>query len=81
MAISPTSDYEAVLATVSEWPTETRLLLLQDVLKTLMPRSPDSRTQRTTVDKAVGLLKQAGRAPSDQEVRQWLDEHRMEKYG
>lgn len=33
-----------------------------------------------TIDEALGLLATEQPAPSDSEVEQWLEEHRMEKY-
>ena len=39
-----------------------------------------TRPRRNTLDKAWGLLATDRPAPSDAEVEQWLNEHRMEKY-
>jgi hypothetical protein len=81
MAVSETSDYESILAVVSKWPPARRINLLQDVLKTLVPETQTRRPQRKTLEKALGLLDTGHPAPSDQEIQQWLDEHRIEKYG
>jgi len=40
-----------------------------------------TRPKRNTLEKALGLLYTGKPAPSDAEVKEWLHEHRMEKYG
>ena len=77
--VEPTN-YKAVIETVRGWPTASRFLLVQDVLKTLALEVGNSRSKRNTLEKALGLLATNQSVPSDAEVRQWLDEHRMEKY-
>ena len=79
MDTADTPSYETILKIVSRWPVEQRLRLVQDVRKTITPDAPYSR--RPTLDQAMGLLATDRPAPSDAEVEQWLEEHRMEKYG
>ena len=76
-----TTSYETVLNTVRQWPPDRRFVLVQDVLNTLAPKVAPSRPRRKTLKKALGLLATDQPAPSDAEIQQWLDEHRMEKYG
>ncbi len=76
----PTS-YEAVIEIVRNWPPASHFSLVQDVLKTLVPEVENSQSKRNTLEKALGLLAASQSVPSDAEVQQWLDEHRMEKYG
>ena len=71
-------NYKAI---IRGWPPASRFSLVQDVLKTLAPEVESSRAKRNTLEKAVGLLATNQSAPSDAEVQQWLDEHRIEKYG
>ena len=73
------ADYDEVLKTVEAWPPDQRLTLVQDILKTLEVESPVSRPRRNTLKRALGLLETA-LSPSDEQVQQWIDEGRMEKY-
>lgn len=75
------TDYEAILQAVRNWPATWRFALVQDVLKTLAPSSEAPRARRKTLEKALGLLSTDRPAPSDAEIQQWLDEHRLRKYG
>ena len=78
--------YDNILNTIRNWPLSKRLTLVQDILKTLAPDlkavEPDSpRAKRNTLKEALGLLATNQPAPSDQEIQDWLNEHRLEKYG
>jgi hypothetical protein len=74
--------YETVLKTVRQWPPARRFALVQDVLNTLAPTiTTPPQTRRKTLEKALGLLATDQPTPSDAEIEQWLDEHRMEIYG
>ena len=82
MPIVKSIDYKAIIEIVQGWPPASRFSLVQDVLKTLaLEEVEKSRSKRNTLEKALGLLSTNQAAPSDVEVQQWLDEHRMEKYG
>lgn len=70
-------NYEVILAAVQQWPAPQQMALVQDVLKTLELARP----RQATLSRALGLLATDQPAPTDEEVKQWLDEHRMEKYG
>lgn len=70
-------NYEDILAAVQQWPAPQQIALVQDVLKTLELARP----RQATLSRALGLLATNQPAPTDEEVKQWLDEHRMEKYG
>ena len=76
-------NYESVLKTIRQWPKPQRFMLVQEVLRTLAPESEVGKPQRRerTLEQALSVVKLNGPAPTDEEVRQWLDEHRMEKYG
>ena len=76
-----TVSYENVLDAVRQWPPDRRFALVQDVLSTLAPEVLPSRPRHKTLEKALGLLATSQPAPSDAEIKQWLDEHRLEKYG
>ena len=81
MATSETLNYETVIKSVRNWPPARRFSLMQDVLKTLAQEAETPRAKRNTLQKALGLLATSQPPPSDAEVQQWLDEHRMERYG
>lgn len=81
MDTSEITSYKTVLDIVSNWPPAIRFSLVQDILDTLAPQAEIPRSKRNTLEKALGLLATEGPAPSDAEIQQWLDEHRMEKYG
>jgi hypothetical protein len=74
------NSYETVLKTVREWPLDRRFALVRDVINTLAAETSPIRPKRKTLERALGLLATGQPAPSDTEVNQWLDEHRMEKY-
>jgi hypothetical protein len=72
-------DYRSIVELVRRWPPEQRAALAQDILKTLATEASTSRTPRDTLTRASGLLAN-GAAPTDDEVKQWLDERRAGKY-
>jgi hypothetical protein len=72
--------YDAILDIIHAWPAAQRCLLVQEVLKTLESEN-ESTTKRDTLSLALGLLTTDGPSPSDEEIAQWLDAHRLEKYG
>jgi hypothetical protein len=77
---SESVNYESVLDIVRQWPLSQRLTLVQEVLKTLAPEGGGASPPRQTLAKALGLLAQNQPAPTDENIQQWLDEHRTEKY-
>jgi len=81
MSQSDNANYEGVLNIVRQWPTIQQMALVQDVLKALTVRLEPARRTGDTLSRALGLLATDQPAPTDEEVEQWLDEHRMEKYG
>ena len=81
MAVSELTDYETVLNAVRQWPLERRFALVQDVLDSLASTVAPARPREKTLEKALGLLATDQPPPTDDQVAQWLHEHRMEKYG
>jgi hypothetical protein len=77
-------NYETILQIIFQWPPTQRFALVQDVLNTLAPPSDvevmPTQARRQTLNKALGLLSTDRTPPSDSEIKQWLDEHRTEKY-
>ncbi len=76
-----TLNYNSILNVVSQWPPTQQQALVNDVLKMISSRVEPPRQKRPTLSEALGLLATDQPAPTDAEVKQWLDEHRMEKYG
>lgn len=82
-----TVDYQNILRTVYQWPTPTRIALIQDLLNTLVvaehQSSPDAsgHPNQHTIQRALGLLDMGTPPPTDTEVEHWLAEHRLHKYG
>ena len=74
-------NYEATLKTIRQWTNAQRYALLQDVLRTLAPEAEKPRVRERTLEQALRVVPLARLPPTDEEVAQWLDEHRMEKYG
>ena len=76
------ASYSDVIKMIGAWTPDRRFMLVRDVLKTLEPEFKMTRPKRRkTLNKALGLLSTNQPAPSDEEIEQWLDEYRMEKYG
>ena len=76
-----TLTYDQVLETVHTWPPAKRISLAQDLLKSLASEIETSRPKRNTFKKALGLLTTGQPAPTDEDIRRWLEERRAEKYG
>jgi hypothetical protein len=81
MSTAEKTDYEQVLRIVRTWTAAQRFTLVQEVLKTLAPVETSDRASRKTLDAARGLLATDHPAPTDEEIAQWLDEARNERYG
>ena len=80
MSTPTVSEYQSILQTVHNWPLTQRLTLAQDVLKDVSIEVEAQRPRRHTLDQALGLLTTTYPAPSDAEIKQWLNERRTEKY-
>ena len=82
MAI-PASDREAILKAIEAWPLEDQVALAQRILERSAAHTASGATtpQRPSWKQMAGLASNGQTPPSDEEVAQWLDEHRSEKYG
>lgn len=79
MSQSETNNYDDILKIVRNWEEDRQFALLHDVLKILEGRKEGKR--EPTLQKVFGLLATDQPPPNDEEVKQWLDERRWEKYG
>ena len=85
MASAVPSDLAHVLDVVKTWPADMQLALARTILETIekSPSSPDKGGARRgkPVEALIGIGAGGGPPPTDEEVRNWIAEHRMEKYG
>jgi hypothetical protein len=73
------TDYDKILKAVSAWSLEDRAALVNELVRGLgEQRKP---APRDTLSRARGLLRTEQPPPSDEDVKQMIDEHRMSKYG
>ena len=75
MNIAETRDHGTILSIVQQWPDEERVAFIQEILQTLIARNKVSPKKSATLQQALGIAKVAS-PPNDEEVQQWLDEHR-----
>lgn len=78
---APTLDRDTILRAIRAWPEDEQLAFAREILQQLRGHvveeplaPPDSRG-------LAGLIANGQTPPTDEEVAQWLDEHKMEKYG
>ncbi len=79
MSQSEVNNYEHILRLVSDWSEDQQVAFVHDVLKVLERKK--ERKREPTLQKALGLLATDQAPPTDEEVKQWLDDRRWEKYG
>jgi hypothetical protein len=75
------NDYQTVLGTVRAWPPELRLLLAEELLRTLHAAVKAERKPGVPAEQVLGIGAGSGPPPDDETVRRWMEEHRAEKYG
>lgn len=88
MGITP-ADHETILRAIEAWPVEEQerlaRMILAHALGERAQTGPSGGTSvappRSTWDALYGIAAGEHEPPSDEEVAQWLDEHKMEKYG
>jgi hypothetical protein len=75
-------DYKRVLKLVASWPAEDRIALARELLSVRTPVAPDAAARQPSFELAYGMFRVPGKpAPTDDEVRRMIDEHRTQKYG
>lgn len=83
MTITP-SERDAVLHAIESWPIEDQVTLARAILQRATDETqqqPQSEPIRSTWDALYGIASDGQQAPSDEQVAQWLDEHKIAKYG
>lgn len=79
---SKTLEYGEILNLVRYWSSAKRLNLVQEILGTVTSDLEEATTaERNTLPQALGLLVTDRPTPSDEEIKEWLAEYRIEKYG
>jgi hypothetical protein len=80
MSALETEDLVRVWAQVKGWPARLQLSLARRLLDAVDSAEPVPATRGKPVSALIGLGAGKGEPPSDETVRQWIDEHRAEKY-
>jgi hypothetical protein len=80
---APLLDRETILRTIQTWSPAEQLALAQEIVRRATTTPLQAATaQRPSWREMAGLAAVPGQEPpSDEQVAQWLDEHRTEKYG
>jgi hypothetical protein len=80
---APTLDRDTILKAVRQWSADEQVALAKEILRHADAHHTEETQQPLFVPSGAlrGILATDRPAPSDEEVTQWLDEHRMEKYG
>ncbi len=85
MTSTETSDITALVQRVQAWPVPMRIALVRRILETVegagAPEPPPGRRRGYSAEEVRGILKMDQPPPDDATVKQWLEEHRLEKYG
>lgn len=76
-----TTEFEAVLRLVNGWSADDRQALGQAIEQTLQQEETREQERHAAFLQLQGMLVTDRPPPTDAEVKQWLHEHRMEKYG
>lgn len=73
-------EIESIIEQVKPWPEEDRIalayLILRDMRKQTRQPAP-----RDTFRRAAGIARGSSSPPDDATVKQWIEEHRRQKYG
>jgi hypothetical protein len=82
MSTLPQQDLAGVLETVKQWPPKARVSLARMILETVESPEPlPTRRRCLSAAELMDVVRTEKPAPDDETVRQWIDEHRTEKYG
>jgi len=78
-----TSERETILKAIEAWPPEDQMALAHMIFRHAAMRTTHGTAtpQNPSWRQMAGLASNEQAPPSDEEVAQWLDEHRSEKYG
>lgn len=78
----PTLDRETILQTIQSWSQDEQLALARAIIERADAAQEGADAPRRSIwDELYGAASNGKEPPTDEEVAQWLDEHKMEKYG
>ena len=83
MAATPL-DRTDILHAIEAWPVEDQVALARTILeRTALSQLETNQKKpvRSTWDALHGIASGGEEPPTDEQVAQWLDEHKMDKYG
>jgi hypothetical protein len=89
MSTAEAQELTQVWEQVKNWPVRLQISLARRILDTVDAAEPTVQAPRTEspakrgrpVAELIGLGAGSGPPPSDEQVRQWIEEHCREKYG
>lgn len=73
-------DRETILKAIDTWNVVDQMTLAQSILQRATERLTQA-PQRPTWREMAGIASNGKEPPTDEQVAEWLDEHKMEKYG
>ena len=82
MAATPL-DRKDILHAIEAWPVEDQVALARIILERTASGQPETsleKLDRSTWDALHGIASGGEEPPTDEQVAQWLDEHKMDKY-
>ncbi len=76
-----TASYEEVIKVIQHWPPRLRTTLIRDVADMQLGAEEPSRRKDDILARVMARPDAGLPVPTDDEVEQWMEEHRTEKYG
>jgi hypothetical protein len=73
-------EIELIINQVKPWPEEDRVALAYLILRDMRKKTRDAAPRRT-LERAIGIARGSAPPPDDATVKQWIEQHRQEKYG
>ena len=73
-------EIDTIIAQVTPWPMEERVALAYQILSDIGKQTRQPAPRRT-LERALGIAGGASAPPDDAMVRQWVEEHRLQKHG
>jgi len=70
-----------ILERTSRWSPGLRIRLARRLLESVDPGNDAPPAHRWRAADVIAAINSPQPAPDDETVKQWIDEHRMEKYG
>lgn len=73
-------EIDTIIAQITPWPVEERVALAYEILRDMRKQTRQPAPRRT-LERALGIAGGASMPPDDAMVRQWVEEHRLQKHG